>query len=135
MEPFENDVLSDQELDSILRAWDVPQAPARLRAAVFPEPRSGWWRNLWRASLRVPVPVACVLGAILAFAGWRALTLAPRVEIRTERVEIPVVKQEVKTVTRTVYRDRYVASKPSGNELRPVAELRPIIIRSRNDQN
>src|SRR5271167_3930799 len=100
MEPFEDYELSDRELDSILRAWDVPQAPARLRAAVFPEARGGWWRNLWRASFRVPVPVACVLGALLAFTAWRTLTLAPRVEIRTERVEVPVVKQEVKTVTR-----------------------------------
>jgi hypothetical protein len=133
MKPFENDELSDRELDSILRAWDVPQTPVHLRAAVFAKPVVPWWRNLWRASFRVPVPVACILGAILAFAAWRMLSVAPRIEIRTQRIEIPVVRKEV--VTQTVYRNRTITPRPASHELRPVAELRPIIIRSQHDQN
>jgi hypothetical protein len=133
MEPFENDDLSHRELDSILRAWETPRAPARLRAAVFPKATRPWWMNIWRASFRVPVPVACVLAIMLAFVLWRAIAIAPRVEIRAQRIEVPVVQKEI--VTRTVYRDRAVTPKAASHELRPVAELRPIVIRRRNDQN
>jgi hypothetical protein len=131
MEPFESDELSDRELDAMLAVWETPAAPTRLRAAVFPE-RGGRW---WRASVRVPIPVACALAVVPAAAAWLWMTLTPpQVVIRTERVEVPVhvpiVQKEV--VTRTVYRDRAGADL---HELRPVAELRPIIIRSKNDQN
>jgi hypothetical protein len=105
MESFENDELSDRELDSMLRAWDAPEAPARLRAAVFPKTRRPWWTEVWRASFRVPVPVALVFGAIMVFVVWRAMTLAPRIEVARS------------------------------HELRPVTELRPIIIRSQHAQN
>ena len=138
MEPFENDELSDRELDALLSAWIAPPAPARLRTAVFPASKP-WWRTLWSASFRVPVPVAFCLAIMLAFVAWRWLTPgAPRVVIRTERVEVPVVKREV--LTNTIYRDRivHVPAATAGlnvHELQPVAELRPRIIRSPNAQN
>ena len=138
MEPFENDELSDRELDALLSAWIAPPPPACLREAVFPASKP-WWRTLWSASFRVPVPVAFCLAIILALVAWRWLNPgAPRVVIRTERVEVPVVKKEV--LTNTVYRDRIVhvpapAAGLNVHELQPVAELRPRIIRSRNDQN
>jgi hypothetical protein len=50
--------------------------------------------------------------------------------VRTERVEIPVVKEQV--VTRLVYRDRPVPL--DRHELQPVAVLRPVIIRRGNDR-
>jgi hypothetical protein len=139
MEPSEKDELSDQELDAFLPAWKTPPAPARLRAAVFPEASKPWWRTLWSASFRVPVPVACCLAIMLAFVAWRWFTPgAPRVVIQTERVEVPVVKKEI--LTKTVYRNRIVyAPAPTAgsnvHELQPVAELRPRILRSRNAQN
>jgi hypothetical protein len=134
METLENDELSDRELDTMLGAWKTPDAPARLRTAVFPESRAPWWR----ASVRVPVPVACALAVVPAAAAWLWMALTPpRVVIRTERIEVPVVKQvpivQKEVVTRTVYRDR--AAFTDLHELRPVAELRPRIIRSKNDQN
>jgi hypothetical protein len=138
MEPFENNELTDREMDALLSAWTAPPAPARLRAAVFPASKP-WWRNLWRASFRVPVPVAFCLAIMLAFVAWRWLTPgAPRVVIRTERVEVPIVKREI--LTNTVYHDRivHVPDPPAGlnvHELQPVAELRPRIIRNRNAQN
>src|SRR5258708_7241505 len=143
MEPFEDDELSDRELDALLSAWIAPPAPARLRAVVFPASKP-WWRTLWSASFRVPVPVAFCLAIMLALVAWRWVAwrwltpVAPGVVIRTERVEVPVVKNEV--LTRTVYRDRivHVPAAPAGlnvHELQPVAELRPRIIRSRNAQN
>lgn len=59
-------------------------------------------------------------------ARWPRPAAAPRVVIRTERVEVPVVEERV--VTRTVYRDRPAA------KWQPVAELRPRIIRGADDQ-
>ncbi len=138
MEPFENDELSDRELDALLSSWIAPPAPAHLRAAVFPASKP-WWLSLWSASFRVPVPVAFCLVIMLAFVAWRWLTpVAPRVVVQTERVEVPVIKKEL--VTKTVYRDRIVhvpaaIAKLNVHELQPVAELRPRIIRSRNAQN
>ena len=46
MEPFEKDELSEGELDRILGEWASPVAPARLRAAVFPDSHAPWWRKL-----------------------------------------------------------------------------------------
>ncbi|MGA3095057.1 MAG: hypothetical protein ABSF25_01275 [Bryobacteraceae bacterium] len=123
MEPFDKDELSDRELDAILAAWESPPAPARLRAAVFPEASKPWWRALWSASIRVPVPVACFLVLALAFAAWRWFPpAAPR------------------AVTKTVYRDRIVRAPAdtagsNSHQLQPVAELRVRIIRSRNAKN
>jgi len=136
---FENEELSDRELDSILPEWKSPVTPQRLCAAVFPQAPVSWWRTLWSTSIRVPFPVACGLALVLAFVFWRWGTPPPpRVVIQHDRVEVPVVKQEV--VTRTVYRDRIVhvppaASRFNASELQPVVELRPRIIRRQNDQN
>src|SRR5258706_14637934 len=106
MEPFENDELTDSELDAFLSSWMAPLAPVRLREALFPVAKP-WWRALWSASFRVPLPVAFCLAIMLAFVAWRWLTpAAPRLGIRTERVEGPVVKREV--LTKTVYRCRIV---------------------------
>jgi hypothetical protein len=115
MQPSENDELTDRELNVILPAWKAPAAPARLRAAVFPEGPGPWWRRLWSGSVRIPVPVACCLAILLALAAWRWLT------------------------PRTIYRDRLVpvaagaGSDPS--QLRPVMELQPRIVRSGDVQN
>jgi hypothetical protein len=132
MEPFEKDELQDRELDGMLRQWQAPQAPPRLRQAVFPKPSRPWWLRLWTTSIRVPLPVACALLLALAAGAslWPRPAPAPRTVVKTERVEVPVIQERV--VTRTVYRDRELESPKAW---RPVAELRPRIIRSRNDQN
>ena len=127
MDPFEKDELADPELDALLVEWQAPAAPASLRSAVF----RPWWRGMWTASIRIPVPVACCVAALLGIALWHWSRPAPvREVVRTERVEVPVVKEEV--VTRLVYRDR--PAPPGMHELQPVAVLRPIIIRRGNDQ-
>lgn len=141
MEPFDKkeQELSDRELDALLPEWKVPQSPARLRLAIFPEQAERWWRRLWNTSVRVPAPVACCLAVFLALAVWRSVVPGTgRVVVKTERVEVPVVKTEV--VTRTVYRDRIVrasAARPARDvhALQPVAELRPRIIGSGHVQN
>jgi hypothetical protein len=110
MEPFEEHELSDRELDALLPEWRAPTAPARLRAAVFPEAgRPGWkrgWKNLWSASIRIPVPVALCMLVLMAAALWQW----------SARVAAPVVLQ-----------DRRVEDRRA--EVRPVAELQPRIIR------
>jgi len=117
MQPSEKDELSDQELNDLLLSWKEPTAPARLRAAVFPEASRPSWQSLWRASIRVPVPVAACLAIMLALAAWRWFTpVAPRVVVKPERVDVPVQAMDV-------------------HALRPVAELRPRIIRGGNGQN
>src|SRR6185312_11227473 len=134
MEPFKEDELSEQELDALLVEWKAPPAPARLRASVFPSVSRSWWRKLWSPSIRIPAPAAAMIALVVALAAWRGLfTATPRVIVRTERIEVPVFKDRV--VSRTVYRDRIVRAPlaPQGRnaqELQPVRELRPVIIRS-----
>jgi hypothetical protein len=135
MEPFEKDELSDAELQGILRSWEVPNPPARLREAVFGKSRSSRWWAVWSASIRVPVPMIALAALVLAVGFWtwpRQVVIRqplPRVEVKTVRVEVPVVRKEV--VTRVVYRDRNPSQANEDRELRRVAELRPRIIRSR----
>jgi len=117
MQPSDNDELTDRELDAILPDWKVPGAPARLRAAVFPDVPTPWWWRVWSVSIRIPLPVACLLAMALVLAAWRWFT------------------------PRTIYRDRLVpgtaiaAAGPDASQLRPVTELQPRIIRSDNVQN
>lgn len=105
----ENDELSDQELDAMLPAWKAPVAPARLRAAVFPEARTRWWS----LSVRVPLPVAVCFAVLLALAAWRWFT------------------------PRTIYREVVVpvsaVNGPGG--LRPVTVLEPRVIKGDDVQN
>jgi hypothetical protein len=147
MEPFEQDELSDRELDDLLRTWESPAAPARLRAAVFPETARPWWQRLWHTSIRIPVPVGLAFAAMAMVAIWRWPAAAPRVVTKTERVEVPVIQERI--VDRSVYqslgdavkaadaanRDRILEQQTDVHKLRPVAELRPVIIRRENVQN
>jgi hypothetical protein len=132
MKPFEPDELSDRELDGLLPEWKAPEPPARLRAAIFAEVARPKWQRWWWASLRVPVPVACVLALAAAFGIWRGARPAPpRVITRTVRVEVPVAKETL--VAKTIYRcDPKRAA--SAQRLRPVSELQPQIIRGVPDE-
>ena len=112
MEPLENQDLTDQELDGMLRQWQTPPAPGRMRAAVFPERGAPWWR--W--SIRIPLPAAACLVVLLAAGAWRWA-------VPDERV-----------VTRVVYRDN-AAGVLTFRELQPVTELRPRIIRRGHAEN
>jgi hypothetical protein len=106
MEPFEHDELTDRELDRILAEWKSPEAPARLRTALFREESTSLWSRFWSISFRVPLPVACGLIFLLALFFWRW----------ESRPDHPVA-----------------VSNPS--ELQPVKEIRPRIIRRQDAQN
>src|SRR5258708_29876707 len=118
MGPLENQDLNDRELDGLLDEWKPPAPPARLRARVFAQQSRPWWRRIWTASIRIPAPVAACLLVALAFGAWQLLK-QPRVlvkqEIKTERVEVPVVTERV------VYRDR-----PTPTHISTVARLQPV---------
>jgi hypothetical protein len=122
MEPFENEKLTDRELDGMLREWRSAPVPAGLRAAVFPQGTQRWWRR----SIRIPIPLAACAVIVLAAGAWRAAV--------PKRIEVPVVVEHVET--RVVYQNRAPGgeSLTFGN-LRPVAELRPRIIRSGHAEN
>jgi hypothetical protein len=137
MEPLEHDELSPSELDALLHEWQAPAAPGRLRSAIFPE-RAPWWRRIWSASIRVPLPVGAAIVLLAGVAVWRIPKPAapapapPQVIVRTERVEVPVEHERI--VTRYI-RTPAPAHPITFQELRPVAELRPRIIRRDDAKN
>jgi hypothetical protein len=134
MEPFDREELSQQELDDLLQEWRALAPSPHLRAALFPEGRRPWWRRIWTVSIRLPLPVACCLGLLLAAALWRTVQPAPPASKPT--VVAPAGRRED-----AVEPDRTAASKLAAahgltfNELKPVDELRPRIIRRKNAKN
>jgi len=118
MEPFEHDDLSPQELDQMLKEWQAPAAPPRLRAALFPDGQRPWWKRMWSVSIRIPLPVACCLGLLCGAVAWRVTRTASPVPKPPALVQTgPAVPSHGLTF----------------EELRPVSELRPRIIRRKQD--
>lgn len=66
---FRND---DAQLRELLGGWHAPQTPPSLERRVLAS-RQVWWRFLLRGHIRVPVPVACCLVALMVFAAWRSM--------------------------------------------------------------
>jgi len=108
--------LFDEELRSVLRRWQAPEAPPSLDrrvASSFSAQRlkSALWRRILTATVAVPMPVAAAVALLFIGAGVFAVrnprpAPAPTAEpvIKTRTVEIPVVREKV--VTRTVYVER-----------------------------
>ena len=132
----------DGEFRSLLREWQAPSMSPSVEERVLTA-RSPWRRFLLNGYVRVPVPVACCLVLLLAAVeGWRwtrpTPAIAPRVVVKTERVEVPVVREHV--ITKVVYKNRPVLAETPEHgltfrQLKPVGELRPRIIRGGHDQN
>ena len=132
----------DEELRSLLREWQAPPMSPSFKERVWVAHRPWWWLVL-RGSIQVPVPVICCIVMLLAAVeGWRwtklAQTATPRVVVKTERVEVPVVRERV--ITKVIYKNRPIlATTPEHaltfRQLKPVGELRPRIIRGGHDQN
>lgn len=64
--------MNDDELRTVLQTWQAPPAPATLQRRVFPPQRKSL-RWLWSGEIRIPVPVALLLVAILLAVAWREL--------------------------------------------------------------
>lgn len=124
----------EDELKSLLRTWQAPEAPESLEARVlnaYRLRRAALWKWLLTGSVRVPVPVAAAALAALALSlAWRAPSIPPlSITYRMRTIEVPVVRERV------VYRER---PKPDARLVaglgtagfQPVAEFKPRIIRS-----
>jgi hypothetical protein len=118
MENRERPDLTDPELDALLHTWKTPIAPPRLRSAVFPKQSVAWYRRWWAASVRIPLPVAAVVCALLLIAGWQWGT-------RKERARAESVLNSLASAPPSVTFQGFL----------PVAELRPRIIRSHHARN
>jgi hypothetical protein len=67
----------DEELRALLRSWEVEGAPPQVGARVREAYRSlagerRGWRRLLAVPLRIPIPVALVLGVLLLVIGYLA---------------------------------------------------------------
>ena len=124
---------NDPDLRELLREWEVPPASSSLDERVL-RFRYSRWHYLLKGSVRVPVPVALCVTVLLAVGAWRlsqSPDSPPRILVKTERIEVPVVQERV--VTRTVYKDRPNVRPGAGlTTLRPVGELRARLIRNRH---
>ena len=81
----EQDTRPDPELARLLQEWSVPALPdsldARVKALVRARaPKRPLWRRLFSISIRVPLPVALAVLALLLVALWRSGRPAPEVE-------------------------------------------------------
>jgi hypothetical protein len=61
---MEND---DLRLRDLLKEWKAPAPPTALerRVLALTSGQTRWWLYLWRGSIRVPVPLACCLSAVM----------------------------------------------------------------------
>jgi hypothetical protein len=65
---------NDSELRSLLREWKAPEISPSLEARIFRTPRmrsQSWWHTLLRGYIRIPIPVACGLIAVIIAGAWR----------------------------------------------------------------
>jgi hypothetical protein len=135
MEPYD-----DPELRNLIREWQVPP-PSKAFEERALRSRKTWWRFLLTGRISVPVPMACCLVLLIAAGAWRWADLErpvpPRVVVKTERVEVPVIRDRV--VTKFIRNNGPVPMESSHaltfHELKPVAELRPRVIRGGDDKN
>jgi len=89
--------LDDRELSAMLREWRSPAAPAGLRDAVFPP--APWWRRMWRAEIRIPVPLAVCLVLLLLLGVWVSRTPRPA-DVVTFRQLQPVKELKPRIIRR-----------------------------------
>lgn len=134
--------LNDNQLKGILESWRAPRPAPPLEARTLEafRRRRGFWWWLVTGSLRVPAPVAAAILLALFYSGYRAWRppAAPRVVVRTQTVEVPVVRERV--VTRTVYVQRAAAAPAprrdaqlataAPRDFQPVAEFTPRVVRN-----
>jgi hypothetical protein len=61
-------------LDSLLKEWEAPEAPAsldaRVRTAYRESRRGSWWERLWTFRVSIPVPVLAAALLLIAAGVW-----------------------------------------------------------------
>jgi hypothetical protein len=79
----ERETMRDEELQQLLRKWEVPVVPDGLDERVMTAYRrqtgagEPFWKRLFASSIRVPVPVAMVVALLLVITAALALRPAP----------------------------------------------------------
>ena len=111
---------NESDFNEALKTWDTPAVPASLDQRVFASyhehlHRAPFWKRLFTASIRVPVPMAAAVALLFLLASGVTLAALKRTPAqtaampnpgvttitKTEIVEVPVVKERI--VTRVVY--------------------------------
>lgn len=114
MEPADS-AGADLELKNILDEWLAPEPTAALGERVFSDyrrhfQRRAWWRRWLAASIRLPVPVAAMVGVLLFATSYLAVRRATTHSVavvpvitpaKVIKVPVPVIQERV--VTRVVY--------------------------------
>jgi hypothetical protein len=62
----------DPKLRALLKEWTAPATPPALKDRIL-RARQPWWQVMLTGYIRVPVPLACCLVALLAAGAWRTL--------------------------------------------------------------
>jgi hypothetical protein len=156
---------TDRELKNLLNEWIVPEPTAALGERVFSDyrrqfhHRAWWWR--WLAgSIRLPVPVAAIVGLLLCATSYLAVRKATTHSVKVEPVSAPVKVVEVpvpvireKVVTRVVYakarpqkakensapdflnfvNESKALARADMTDFRPVSEIKIIVIKGRQE--
>lgn len=137
MEPDES-AGADRELKDILSEWTLPEPTAALDERVFSDYRSQFhrrarWRRWVTGSIRLPVPVAAILGLLFCATCYLAVRKATAHSVRivtvsappkVVEVPVPVIKERV--VTRIVYAKRKARENSAPDVLAPIDENKAI---------
>ena len=106
---------TDRELNNLLAEWIVPEPTAALSERVFSDYRRqfqhrAWWRRWLAGSIRLPVPVATIVGLLLCATSYLAVRKATTHSVEVvpasapvKVVEVPVQVIQEKLITRVVY--------------------------------
>lgn len=62
---------NDSELRSLLQEWKAPELSPSVEERVLRAARHRWWHTLLHGYVRIPVPVACGLLALILAGAWR----------------------------------------------------------------
>jgi hypothetical protein len=106
---------TDRELKNLLNEWRVPEPTTALGERVFSDYRRqsqhrAWWRQWLTGSIRLPIPVAAMMGLLLCVTSYLAVRKATThsaqavpvtAPVQVVKVPVPVIQE--KLVTRVVY--------------------------------
>jgi hypothetical protein len=135
-------IVTDRELRNLLNEWIVSEPTAALGERVFSNYRrqfyhQAWWRRWLAGSIRLPIPVAAMVGLLLCATSYLAVRKATTHSVEVapisapvKVVEIPVPVIQEKIVTRVVYakaRPQKAMESSAPDFLDPIEEKKALI--------
>jgi len=108
-----DEVEADGELKNLLEQWRTPEIPGSLDRRILTAYRrnfhyQSWWRRCLTGSIRLPIPVAAAVLALLCATSYFALRKDTSYHVELKKIVPPVRIVEVpveKIVTRVVYKN------------------------------